>query len=249
MTRRLALVLVLALVGCGGSDQPAEVAQCLQLGVPAYVSPADLRHVGTLPAVRYVVLNPASGPDVESDPTLARAVADVQRDGPRVLGYVHTSYGTRPLALVADEIDRYRRWYGVDGVFVDEVSDSAADLPYYRRLSAVIRRRTGDVVALNPGVVPARGYFALADVVVTFEDTWDRYRRPFPKVDSGRAEQWHLVLDAGADEMRRAVQLANRRGATVVDVTDAGEDETWNRLPSYLDEQAGVLNGLRRCGR
>jgi hypothetical protein len=245
---RWLLAVALLLTACGPAGEAA-VPSCVHLGVPAYVGPADLARLGGEPAVRYVVLNPANGPDVERDEALAEAVAGVQAEGPRVLGYVHTSYGARPLAEVEADIDRYRLWYGVDGIFVDEVADTTGDLPYYRRLTAAIRARSGDVVALNPGVYPARAYYRLADVVVTFEDTWARYRRPQRRVDTSPAEQWHLVLGADEAQMRRAVRLAHDRGATVVDVTDRGEEESWNRLPAYLDAEAAVLNRLPRCGR
>jgi hypothetical protein len=247
--QRWLLALVLVLACCGSDGSVATVHSCLRLGVPAYVGPADLERLGTEPAVRYVVLNPSNGPDVERDDGLADAVAGVQREGPRVLGYVHTSYGARPIGEVIADIDRYRRWYGVDGIFIDEVSDTAAGLPYVRLLAEFIRQRSGDVVALNPGVYPDPTYYRLADIVVTFEDTWARYRRPRPRVDTSPAEQWHLVLGADETAMRQAVRLAHERGATVLDVTDLGREETWNRLPAYLDEEAAAVNRLPRCGR
>jgi hypothetical protein len=250
-----AAALALTCCGSGGSGgstaTPVTPARpCLHLGVPAYVDAADLARLGRAPAVRYVILNPSDGPDVERDADLAEAVAGVQLRGARVLGYVHTAYGARPLARLADEIDRYRRWYGIDGVFVDEVSDTADRLPYFRQLAQLVRRRSGDVVALNPGVVPARGYFDLADVVVTFESTYERYAERWPAhLDTGRAEQWHLVLGADEAQMRQAVRLAARRGATVLDVTDrlAG-GQTWNALPPYLDAEAAAVS-RQRCGR
>jgi len=250
VSRRWPLALVLVLACCGSDGSVATVHSCLRLGVPAYVGPADLERLGTEPAVRYLVLNPSNGPDVERDDGLADAVAEVQLAGPRVLGYVHTSYGARPIGEVVAEIDRYRRWYGVDGIFVDEVTDTAVALPYFRLLSEFIRQRSGDVVALNPGVYPDPAYYPLADVLVTFEDSWARYRLPHPRVDTSPAEQWHLVLSADEPAMRRAVRLAHDRGATVLDVTDLGRgDETWNRLPAYLDEEAAAVNRLPRCER
>ena len=82
-----------------------------------------------------------------------------------MLGYVATTFGARPATSVTANIARYREWYGVDGIFLDEVAHDVVHLPYY----VALRRAIGDVVVLNPGTVPARGYFALADVVVTYE--------------------------------------------------------------------------------
>ena len=38
-----------------------------------------------------------------------------------MLGYVHTQYGVRDINLVKEEIRKYAEWYGVDGIFLDEV--------------------------------------------------------------------------------------------------------------------------------
>ena len=63
------------------------------------------------------------------------------------------------------------------------------------------------IVALNPGVVPARGYFDVADVVVTFEG-------PFADYDDRVEPDWlerieperiaHLVYGASPEQARRS---------------------------------------------
>ena len=73
------------------------------------------------------------------------------------------------------DAERYREWYGVDGIFLDEVAHDDAQLPYYAALSRALRG-DGELV-LNPGTVPARGYFELADVVVTYEGPFADYAR------------------------------------------------------------------------
>ena len=40
-----------------------------------------------------------------------------------MLGYVATTFGARPAADVEADAARYRDWYGVDGIFLDEVAD------------------------------------------------------------------------------------------------------------------------------
>ena len=59
--------------------------------------------------------------------------------GVRVLGYVHTSYGKRPIAEVQAEIDRYDKWYKPDGIFFDEVTTDASGLAYNPQCQKIAR--------------------------------------------------------------------------------------------------------------
>ncbi len=90
----------------------------------------------------------------------------------------------------------------MDGIFLDEVAHDVVHLPYY----VALRRAIGDAfVVLNPGTVPARGYFALADVVVTYEGPFADYARrlalePGWLRDVPPAKTAHLVYAATRDE-------------------------------------------------
>ena len=60
-------------------------------------------------------------------------------------------------------------------IFLDETAHTADLVAHYWRLAQVVRGDGAGLVVLNPGVVPATGYFAFADVVVTFEGPADEY--------------------------------------------------------------------------
>ena len=84
---------------------------------------------------------------------MREAAAAATAAGARVLGYVPTAWGARPAADVEADIERYRGWYGVDGIFLDEAAADPASLPYY---AALRRALAGRFLVLNPGIVPAR---------------------------------------------------------------------------------------------
>jgi hypothetical protein len=99
--------------------------------VPAYFYPVagspwdDLVDAaGTIPVT--AILNPASGPGGAQDSNYVAVVDALRAAGGAVVGYVHSSWGSRPMAEVTAEIDRYADWYDIDGIFVDEMSTSAA---------------------------------------------------------------------------------------------------------------------------
>jgi len=58
-------------------------------------------------------LNPNSGPGTSQDSNYVQALANLHQAGGKVTAYVHTSYGTRPLADVESDINltfRFMRW-------------------------------------------------------------------------------------------------------------------------------------------
>jgi len=239
------------------TNRPAErerlpLAAAQAIAVPAYFRPgADWDRMSQAhPALGLAVLNSCSGPGAAPEREYVDAVARCQRAGVRVIGYVHTAFAdsvARPPERAIAEIDAYYAWYGVDGIFFDETSSDAAHVPYYAELTAFARQRPGALTVLNPGCVPAEQYMQVADIIVTFENTYAAYTHAFPRLPGwmGRYAPrrfWHLVYAApDAQAMEHAVALSRRRRAGWLYVTpcapgvsvDGGHsDHPWCRLPS-----------------
>jgi hypothetical protein len=237
----IAIAVVVTLLG-RGSDRGG--GTCRAALIPAYLPPRELAALVRSPnRPRMVIVNPDSGPGVRGGRAYGDAVRALQRAGVRVLGYVPTGYGGRPLTDVLADVRRYRSWYGVDGIFFDEASSDAALLPYYRALSGAARGATGQTVVLNPGVPPASGYFDVADIVVTFEGThagyasamettpdWLRRMRPDRVA--------HLVYGATRTE---ALEAVGDSAAGYVYVTSGAMPNPWRILPTYLRDEEEAL--------
>ena len=236
----VALAGTVAVTAIARSTETATRPACRSALIPAYLPPEGLERLAERPVVgRLVVFNPANGPGAVAQPAYRRAVAALQRSGTRVLGYVHTTYGARPRADVHADIGRYRDWYGVDGVFLDETPPTQAQLPYYRALAQDARGTGEKLVVLNPGAVPARGYFDVADVVVTFEGSFGSYAAALRDMPAWvrtlpRGRVAHLVYGASGAQARRAVQ--ERSGAGLVYATSGTLPDPWSALPAYLDD-------------
>jgi hypothetical protein len=230
----VAIVVVATLIGRGFSDRGGTCRAAL---IPAYVPPHELAGLAAganLP--RMIIVNPDSGPGAGEGRAYGEAVRTLQAAGIRVLGYVPTTYGARPLANVLADVRRYLAWYGVDGIFFDETSADGALLPYYRAMSLQARGDADRVVVLNPGVPPAAGYFDIADVVVTFEGSYAAYASAMEatpdwlrRMRSDRIA--HLVYGATRAE---ALDAAAEAAAGYVYVTSGAMPNPWRSLPTYL---------------
>jgi len=212
--------------------------------VPAYLSPdAMLTLVASSPRPLVLVVNPGSGPGAAPDPEYRRAIARAQAAGSRVLGYVPTTWGARPVADVEADVERYRTWYSVDGVFFDEAASDEAHIGHYRALVDHARAKGAAFVVLNPGLVPARGYFDIADVVVTFEGPIAAYRTHRPPDDIEAERSAHLVYGASREQALRA--LSSTPTARYVYLTSGTLPHPWGTVPDYFAQELSALEGCR----
>jgi Spherulation-specific family 4 len=174
----LLLGLSLTSFSAARSASAAQEETCQRVGLPAYFYPGATwtQALSGDPTGEWLTMNPASGPGTQRDPNYVAAVKQAHKAGARVLGYVHTSYGNRPIADAEAEVTTYKGWYAVDGIFVDEVATSSASLTYYQNLATFIRSAPGRLVELNPGTVPDPGYFSVGDSIVVFEGNYASYQ-------------------------------------------------------------------------
>lgn len=114
-----------------------------------------------------VVINPSNGPGGNEESHWLDVVGDLQDEDIEVVGYVSTAYAGRSLNDIEQEIDNYNEWYGVDGIFFDEVSPSAQS--YYEDLYEHTKAEDG-VVILNPGASVPESYADVADIVIVYEN-------------------------------------------------------------------------------
>ncbi|GAA4713183.1 spherulation-specific family 4 protein [Pseudonocardia yuanmonensis] len=209
-------------------------------GVPAYFHPdreaadwAALTEAARAGTVGIVVVNPASGVGTGTDPAYRRAVAALAEvPGVVVAGYVDTAYGARPAGEVLAEARAYATRYGVRGVFADQVPSGREHLPAHAALATDLHAAGLGPLLLNPGVRPDPGYLEIADVVVTFEGSWEAYcaRRPV-ETGAGRARTWHLVHGTPAGMIEATRSWVRAAGAHHGYVTDRRLPNPWDGLP------------------
>jgi hypothetical protein len=190
--------------------------------------------VAAAPRLYGVVLNPASGPGDRPDAAFAEVAARLTGAGVRVLGYADTDYGRRAATDVVRDLTRHRDWYGTDGAFLDQVPSGPERFEHYQRLAVTAWGVGCGTLVLNHGTAPHPCYARIADVLVTFEGTWESYRAlpPQPRPGDGGVRLCHLVygVPPGADPEG----LARERGAAVHCAVPGTGDHPWGTLPYTL---------------
>jgi hypothetical protein len=252
---RWAPVLVIVLVVAAAVSLTVKLtshasAPCQLSFVPAFFPPQDWAGSATggrAPAV--LILNPASGPGAAPDDAFRPAIRRATGSGTRVIGYIGTNYGQRPLAQAEQYVREYKQWYAVTGIFLDQTpTNGTAQLGYYRSLAGYIRRVVpGATIWLNPGVYPNRAYMSVGNVVMAFEG-------PFASYQNLRIPAWarhypshrfaHTVYATPGPAVDHAVRLARQRNAGYLYLTDDVGANPYSALPNYwAREQAAVAGG------
>jgi hypothetical protein len=214
----------------------------VRFAVPAYFHPVDrpddwraLAAMG--PSLHFAIMNPDSGPGAGPDPRYDPAVAAVHAAGGRVIGYVDTAYARRSGAAVLRDLTVYRDWYGLRGVFLDQVPAGPEQVAHYRRIAEGARGLGFDLLVANPGMVPAPQYADICDVVVTFEGPWDAYRdhvvAPWMRLRAP-TRFCHLVHGAPPGALEQVIHDAADRHAGTVYATELTGANPWSDLAGEL---------------
>lgn len=235
----------------------AQQTKKLGMMVPAYFYPKAggeweklARAAQEVPLI--VILNPANGPGRNANVDYQRALAGVRRNGGRVIGYVSTNYGRRPLENVFSDIARHLHFYAIDGVFLDEMSTetSLLRLRYYAAIYSFIKTKNPNLLVVgNPGTTPPAAYLRdrKADIFVSFEDgpgyqiyEGQEWMKRFPA--SNFAHLVHGTADFGT--MLNFVKSASDKHAGYFYCTDDGEDNPWDTLPSYWQAEVDAVKAV-----
>lgn len=224
----------------------------LKILVPLYVYPgatwdtiaANAKIVSTT-----VIINPNSGPTNDSDAQYTSYVQKLHNAGVDLVGYIHTSWGARPLNDIEREIELYASQYPLlQGIFLDEAATSKDFVPYYTSIyKSILGKKGWKYSILNPGTIPDQAYVNISSQIVTYEDSYTGFASSSnPTYASCNAKDKFAVITYGASvsAMHNVVTTAqNKNYYGWIYVTDgAGGCCTYNNLVSYYSDFAQYVS-------
>lgn len=181
-----------------------------------------------------VVLNVRNGPGPGPEAPFKEVTQRLREAAVPVIGYLDTDYGNRPASQIMTELSQYLDWYDVDGVCLDRVAAADTRVAYYGALSARVRKQGAGVVFFNHGTHPHESYARHADLLGTFEGPWPAYRTLSvpPWTTAWPAEKfYHVVYSVPPERFGEAAELAVRRRAAAVYITERGGANPYDLLP------------------
>jgi hypothetical protein len=253
----------------------ATAGHATELLVPAYFYPSfdpaqsqwdEMQAALATGAHITAIMNVNNGPGTALNSDYAAAVQSFRAAGGKVLGYVYTCYGnnncqsglpaTRSVSDVVSDANLYQQWYGVDGIFLDEMSNTSTALPFYASVAQSLRAsQPGWKIVGNAGTTIDASYLSVADTLVTREDGSGSYSGYAPAAWASTQpanRQAHLLYNiTGADAMRSLLAQAVARNVGYVYITDdrytpgsSTEPNPWDTLPSYWSQEAAAVSSV-----
>lgn len=201
------------------------------------------------------IINPNSGPlSCPLNPDFTQGLQDLRTDQIKIIGYVLTNFGERESSLVKADIDTYYQCYGVDGIFLDQVSNTAANLDYYEDISSHIKANENNgIVFINPGAPIDEQYLtrSVADVAIISEasfDQWQNYQ-PSSYLRSYSADTFGMITynASSPTDMQQSIDLALANHIEYVYVTDDVLPNPFDSLPTYWSEQIAHIEASEEC--
>ena len=115
------------------------------------------------------VINPDSGPGYFRDPNFVSGISSLQSAGVAVVGYVATEYASVSISTVESEIAQYKGWYGLNGVYLDQMSNVQGYQSYYSTLTAYAKSLGMTMVVGNPGTSTPPSFIGTVSFMVIYE--------------------------------------------------------------------------------
>jgi hypothetical protein len=196
-----------------------------------------------------VVINPSSGPGTATDGNYAVLIKRLLGAGISVVAYIYTSYGSRPIADIQNDINTYLSLYSFDsvhgqyGIFLDEMANdnSSASLSYYKSIKDFSHNLGLYPVFGNPGAGLPPEVFRneSCDEYVIFENENDwptedylkgDYADGYIEYDCSRLAASVINVPFDAEKIQMMAKYCGN-----IYATDAPLNNAYSILPSYLE--------------
>jgi len=193
---------------------------------------------GRVPLI--VVLNPADGPGTSKNSSYASWVNRIKSAGGQVVGYIATGYTGAAIADVKTQMNNYASWYGVNGYFLDEMSNTSSKLSYYKSANDYAGGK-GKYIVGNPGTGTPSSYLGVAQILITFENPiasgWGGASA------AGDSSRYGAIPYSAGSLGSTITQAASKRFGWIY-ATNFGEPDPFGRLPSYWEQELQAVEAL-----
>ena len=194
----------------------------------------------TLPIL--AIINPGSGPGTAKNSDYVTWIAKLQAANIIVIGYDHTSYGSRPTADVKADIDNYLAFYpSLDGIFFDEMAyQSTGKEAYYSAMDNYAKVKGFPITFGNPGTTLLASYLQTVDYVVISEDK----TTPDISTYGSYADYMSRLAMITINQATLPSAWVNKTAASIgcIYATNDKLPNPYDTLPSYLTSLATLLN-------
>ena len=233
-------------VGEGGHDV---VVSSVGIIVPLYSPPSDSTWAKLMDVKRkhtsvpiIAIVNPANGVGAAIDSSYTAGIATLKANGIVVIGYVATGWARRALQETKAESLQWKQFYPeIDGIFLDEMSNTVGDEAYYSQATVYIKSLGLTKTVGNPGSSTLESYVGTVDTMLIYESaglpdkaSFDPWIKKYGKSNFGIIPYAVVALD-----LQFLSDVSNFIGW--IYLTNDDLPNPWDSLPPYLDDLAAAF--------
>ncbi|HET7142949.1 MAG TPA: spherulation-specific family 4 protein [Anaerolineales bacterium] len=245
-----AMLTSVAAIQTGPALTAASSSESLRTGVviPFYIYPGSewdrlVRAKNNYSRVPMIaVINPNNGPGSFQNPDYVTGIQNLRSAGILVLGYVHTNYASRNTTEVEAEIDQYKNWYPLDGIFLDQMSDLAGNEAYYSNLTAHTKSLGFGFVMGNPATDALPSYIGTVDNLIIYESPGLPSLQSLGGWHANYAKQNFSMLAYGLNTLDESFVIGASDYVGFLYITDDALPNPYDALPAYFEQLVSVLN-------
>ncbi len=165
----------------------------------------------------------------------------------RLVSYVATANGTRPIEEVLQKIDYYVSNFNISGIFLDEVNNSEATLSYYKRIISYIHSFPDiHLVILNSSYATLDFITNTgADIVVIFEDDVSEWKHFNKQEYMQISPKYKAVIINNVwfrYRMKKLIEQAAKYKIGNVYISD----REYDKLPSYWNDEVNIVHQINK---
>ena len=187
------------------------------------------------------VINPDNGPGASLDQNYASGIQALRSAGITVLGYVYTGYAARPAASVIADIDSYKGWYNVSGIFLDQMSNAVGHEGYYSSLNTYAKSLGFALTVGNPGANTIPSYVGTVDMMIIYESAGLPSLSALAGWHTDYAKSNFATISYGISSVNQTFIASASKYAGYVYLTSGNLPNPYGSLPSYFDRLVAAL--------
>jgi len=138
-------------------------------------------------------------------------------------------------------VSAYKRWYSVNGIMIDEMSNTQGFESYYSALNGHVKSLGMTYTVGNPGTVVPTSFMGTLDCLIIYENPGlpliselQRYR--------GYAAPNSAYISYGVPTLDTAFEIASAAYVRWLYITDACLPNPYDTLPSYFGAEVATLD-------
>jgi len=185
------------------------------------------------------IINPDSGPGTK-DTNYVSGVQKLQSSGIKVIGYIYTA--NIGYDAITHDIDEYKNWYNVNGIFFDQMSNARGNETFFAHLTNYSKSIGLNFTVGNPGIDTIPSYIGTVNNMVTYDNPDLPLLSDFEGWHKNFTKSNFSLIAYNIDDLNRTYVKQMSKLVQYMYISNTTLPNPFNTLPGHLDDLVQTLD-------